>query len=330
LCDAAPPDEAERARIFDGCEEGLVAMNLQIVSGRAGRVLQLDLKQPRILALLAAGVVVAVGLVFAAGLQLGRFVAGPLDRAALNRDLDQQRLDLNAIRGEMQGKVDALVARVGTLNAHLIRLDALGRRVTDLADLDRGEFDFDQPPPLGGPAAEELPSGSAEVPEITAAIDALETQLLDRQRQFTVLESLMSTRSLGERIVPGGWPIVGGWISSHFGHRSDPFTGRGAFHSGVDFAAPPGSRVISTGPGVVSYSGYKDGYGYVVEISHPTGYVTRYGHNSRNLVREGQTVQKGDAIAVIGSTGRSTGTHVHFEVERDGNRLNPMRYLSAP
>jgi murein DD-endopeptidase MepM/ murein hydrolase activator NlpD len=330
LCDAAPPDEAERERIFDGSEEGLAAMNLQIVSGRAGRVLQLDLKQPRTLALLAAGLVLAVGLVFAAGLQLGRFVAGPLDRAALNRDLDQQRLDLNAIRGEMQGKVDALAARIGTLNAHLIRLDALGRRVTDLADLDRGEFDFDQAPPLGGPAAEELPSGSAEVPEISAAIDALETQLLDRQRQFTVLESLMSTRSLGERIVPGGWPIVGGWISSHFGQRSDPFTGRGAFHGGVDFAAPPGSRVIATGPGVVSFSGYKDGYGYVVEISHPTGYVTRYGHNSRNLVREGQTVQKGDAIAVIGSTGRSTGTHVHFEVERDGNRLNPMRYLSAP
>jgi murein DD-endopeptidase MepM/ murein hydrolase activator NlpD len=306
-------------------------MNLQIVSGRTGQTLQFDLRQPRNLVVLAAGAVLAAGLVFAAGLQIGRFVAGPLDRAALNRDLDQQRLDLNAVRGEMQGKVDALVARVGTLNAHLIRLDALGRRVTDLADLDRGEFDFDKPPPQGGPDADDLPSsGSAEVPEITAAIDSLEAQLLDRQRQFTVLESLMSTRSLGERVVPGGWPIVGGWISSHFGHRSDPFTGRGAFHSGVDFAAPPGSRVISTGPGVVSYSGYKDGYGYVVEISHPTGYVTRYGHNSRNLVREGQTVQKGDAIAVIGSTGRSTGTHVHFEVERDGNRLNPMRYLSAP
>jgi len=306
-------------------------MNLQIVSGRTAHTLQFDLRQPRNLIMLAAGAVLAAGLVFTAGLQIGRFVAGPLDRAALNRDLDQQRLDLNAVRGEMQGKVDALVARVGTLNAHLIRLDALGRRVTDLADLDRGEFDFDKPPPQGGPDTDDRPSsGSAEVPEITAAIDSLEAQLLDRQRQFTVLESLMSTRSLGERVVPGGWPIVGGWISSHFGHRSDPFTGRGAFHSGVDFAAPPGSRVISTGPGVVTYSGYKDGYGYVVEISHPTGYVTRYGHNSRNLVREGQTVQKGDAIAVIGSTGRSTGTHVHFEVERDGNRLNPMRYLSAP
>lgn len=305
-------------------------MNFQIVSGRAGRVFQFDLKQPRTLAMLAAGALFAASLVFVTGLQVGRFVAGPLDRAAMNRDFDQQRLDLNAVRGEMQGKVDALAARIGTLNAHLIRLDALGRRVTDLADLDRGEFDFDRPPPLGGPAGEELQSGSAAVPEITTAIDALEAQLVDRQRQFTVLESLMSTRSLGERIVPGGWPIVGGWISSHFGQRSDPFTGRGAFHAGVDFAAPPGSQVISTGPGVVSFSGYKDGYGYVVEISHPTGHLTRYGHNSRNLVREGQTVQKGDPIAIIGSTGRSTGTHVHFEVEQNGNRLNPMRYLSAP
>ena len=133
------------------------------------------------------------------------------------------------------------------------------------------------------------------MPDLTAALDALETQLVDRQRQLTVLESLMSTRSLGERILPGGWPIVGGWISSHFGYRSDPFTGRGAFHAGVDFAAPPGSQVIATGPGIVSFSGYKNGYGYVVEITHPTGYLTRYGHNSRNLVREGQTVQKGDA-----------------------------------
>lgn len=130
--------------------------------------------------------------------------------------------------------------------------------------------------------------------------------------------------------MPGGWPVVGGWISSHFGYRSDPFTGRGAFHSGVDFAAPAGSRVLATGPGVVSYSGYKSGYGYVVEVTHPGGDVTRYGHNSRNLVREGQILEKGQAVAIIGSTGRSTGTHVHFEVEREGNRLNPMKYLSAP
>jgi len=305
-------------------------MNLHIVSGRTGRVLQFDLTQPKTIMVAAAGILLVAGALFAAGLQIGRIVAGPLDRAAVAREIDQQRHDLETVRSQMQGRVDALAARVGTLNAHLIRLDAIGRRVTDLAGLDRGEFDFDQPPPAGGPDGQEFQGGSAEVPDLTVALDTLEEQLADRQRQLSVLESLMSTRSLGERILPGGWPIIGGWISSHFGYRSDPFTGRGAFHAGVDFAAPAGSKVISTGPGTVSYSGYKNGYGYVVEITHPTGYLTRYGHNSRNLVRTGQTVQKGDAIAIIGSTGRSTGTHVHFEVERNGNTLNPMKYLSAP
>jgi len=305
-------------------------MNLQIVSGRTGRIFQFDLKRPKTLAFIAAGIVLATSGVFTAGLQLGRFVAGPLDRVAMERSLDRERLELNVLRSEMEGKIDALAARIGTLNAHLIRLDALGRRVTDLAGLDRGEFDFDRPPPVGGPDGEETQAGSAEVPELAATIDTLESQLVDRQRQLTVLESLMSTRSLGERILPGGWPLIGGWISSHFGHRADPFTGRAAFHKGVDFAGPPGTRVIATGPGVVTFSGNKAGYGNVVEITHPTGHVTRYGHNSRNLVKTGQAVQKGDAIAVIGSSGRSTGTHVHFEVERDGNALNPMRYLSAP
>jgi murein DD-endopeptidase MepM/ murein hydrolase activator NlpD len=304
-------------------------MNLQIVTGRAGRVFQVDLKQPRTVLIAAAGVLLVVGSVFTAGMELGRIVAGPLDRAAVERELDQQRASVADIRSEMQGKVNALASRIGTLNAHLIRLDAMGRRVTDLAGLDRGEFDFDQPPPAGGPDGGEFPGGTMQVPELTTALDALEAQLIDRQRQLTALESLMSTRSLGERIIPGGWPIIGGWISSRFGYRSDPIHGHTAFHAGVDFAAPPGSKVIATGPGVVTFSGYKQGYGYLVEITHPTGYLTRYGHNSRNLVSEGQTVQKGDSIAVIGSTGRSTGVHVHFEVERDGKTQNPMKYLSA-
>ena len=305
-------------------------MNLQVTLGRPGRQRQIDLSQPRTLMVLATGFLLGSALLFTAGLEMGRLVAGPVDRAAVARELDEQRLHINAARSEMQGSVTALAQRIGTLNAHLLRLDAMGRRITDLAGLDRGEFDFDQPPPVGGPDGGEFDGGSMAVPDLTAALDLLEAQLDDRQRQLAALESLMSTRSLGERIMPGGWPIIGGWISSHFGYRSDPFTGRGAFHAGVDFAAPPGTRVITTGPGFVSFSGYKEGYGNVVEVTHPTGYVTRYGHNSRNLVREGQTVQKGQAIAVIGSTGRSTGTHVHFEVVRDGKAQNPMRYLDQP
>jgi murein DD-endopeptidase MepM/ murein hydrolase activator NlpD len=305
-------------------------MNLKIISGRSGTVRHFDLKSPRTLLAFGGGALLVTAAIFAAGVQLGRLMAGPMESQKLAQAIDEQRMDLQAVRGQLQGKVDALASRVGTMNAHMIRLDALGRRITDLANLDRGEFDFDKPPPAGGPEGTEMSAGSAQAPELTAVLDSLEAQLQDRERQLTVLESLMSTRQLGQRILPSGWPVIGGWISSHFGYRSDPFTGHGAFHAGVDFAAEPGSRVISTGPGVVSFAGYKTGYGYVVEITHPTGYLTRYGHNSRNLVREGEAVQKGQAIAVIGSTGRSTGTHVHFEVERDGNTLNPMRYLSAP
>jgi murein DD-endopeptidase MepM/ murein hydrolase activator NlpD len=303
-------------------------MNLRIVTGRSGVVREIDLRAPRLW--LAALLVVAA--VFAGGIALGGYLTGAgAQQRALALALAQQRQDLQATRGQIDGTVAALASRVGTLNAQLIRLDALGRRLTDLAGLDRGEFDFEQAPPAGGPEPEApLADGSAQVPEIAAVLEALETRIDDRARQLAALETLLATRDLRERTMPGGLPLIGGWISSHFGYRTDPITGRGAFHAGVDFAGAPGSPVISVGPGVVTFSGYKAGYGNLVEITHPTGYMTRYGHNARNLVRVGQSVQKGDPVAIIGSTGRSTGTHVHFEVLRDGNVLNPARYLAAP
>jgi murein DD-endopeptidase MepM/ murein hydrolase activator NlpD len=299
-------------------------MNLRIATGRARHI---ELSGTRA----AFAAVLVIAAIFIAGLMLGRFLLGAnAEQRALERALVQQKQDLQVARGQIDGKVDALASRIGSLNAQLIRLDALGRRLTDLAGLDRGEFDFDQPPPSGGPEATAEQGGSAHVPELAAVLDALESQINDREQQLVALETLLASRELGARIMPGGLPLIGGWISSHFGRRADPFTGRRAFHSGVDFAGAPGSRVIAVGPGVVTFAGYRSGYGNLVEISHPTGYVTRYGHNSRNLVRVGQSVQKNDPIAVIGSTGRSTGTHVHFEVLRDGNVLNPTKYLAAP
>ena len=305
-------------------------MNFKIVSSRTGQVRHVDLKRPGVWLAAAAVSLTAVSLVFGAGLQIGRHLAGPLDSDQFARAIDQQKLDLQTARGQLQGNVDALASRVGLMNAHMIRLDALGRRITELANLDRGEFNFDEPPPAGGPEVGVQAAGSAQVPELANVLDSLEQQLADRERQLTVLESLMSTRQLGARILPGGLPVIGGWISSHFGFRADPITGRNAFHPGVDIAAVPGSRVIATGPGVVSFAGFRSGYGNVVEITHPSGLVTLYGHNSRNLVREGESIQKGQAIAIIGSTGRSTGTHVHFEVEKNGSPVNPEGYLGQP
>jgi murein DD-endopeptidase MepM/ murein hydrolase activator NlpD len=306
-------------------------MHFQIVSGRTGRARHIDLTQPRTLLALGGSALLLAAAVFLLGLVLGRFLlAGSAQSREFARALAQQQHEIQAARGQIDGKVDALAARVGTLNAQLIRLDALGRRLTDLAGLDHGEFDFDKPPPAGGPEGAESPGGSAQVPELTGVLDSLQSQVEDRERQLSVLESLLASRKLGQRMLPGGLPLIGGWVSSPFGYRSDPFTGHGAFHAGVDFAGTPGSRVVAVGPGVVSFSGYKSGYGNVVEITHPTGYMTRYGHNSVNLVHAGENVQRNQAIAIIGSTGRSTGTHVHFEVERGGQVLNPMRYLSGP
>jgi murein DD-endopeptidase MepM/ murein hydrolase activator NlpD len=226
-------------------------MHFQIVSGRTGRVRQFDLTENRTLLIGAVATLLLVTAIFFSGMQLGRFIAGPLQGERLAREVQVQRMAIDATRQQLQGKVDALAKRVGTLNAHLIRLDALGRRITDLADLDRGEFNFDEPPPTGGPEGGEIGGGSADVPELATLMDALELQLQDREQQLVVLENLMSMRELGERIIPGGLPLVGGWISSHYGYRSDPFTGHRALHKGVDFAGKPGTRIVSVAPGAM-------------------------------------------------------------------------------
>ena len=160
-------------------------------------------------------------------------------------------------------------------------------------------------------------------------LDDLTTQIKDRERQLSVLESMISTRNLSRQIVPGGRPVTQGWISSYFGHRADPFTGRSAFHRGIDFAGPAGAQVVAVASGVVTYSERALRLRQDVEINHGNGYVTRYAHNQRVLVAVGDTVQKGQPIALIGSTGRSTGPHLHFEVLKQGRAVDPMSLREA-
>jgi murein DD-endopeptidase MepM/ murein hydrolase activator NlpD len=167
----------------------------------------------------------------------------------------------------------------------------------------------------------------AAAPELTALLDDLANQIKDRERQLAVLESLISTRTVSRQIVPGGRPVTAGWFSSYGGHRADPFSGRRAFHRGLDFAGPSGAEVVAVASGVVTYSKERFGYGKVVEINHGNGYVTRYAHNQRVLVAPGDTIQKGQPIALIGSTGRSTGPHLHFEVLKQGRAVDPMSFV---
>jgi murein DD-endopeptidase MepM/ murein hydrolase activator NlpD len=167
------------------------------------------------------------------------------------------------------------------------------------------------------------------LPTLSQSVDQLDQQLDDRQEQLSVLESLFMHRNLLDEVMPQGRPVSDGWISSYFGYRTDPFTGRREYHQGVDIAGELGEPVVAVAAGIVTYAGKHGGYGNLVEINHGNGFVTRYGHNSKVLVTVGSTVSKGQEVALMGSTGRSTGPHVHFEVWRSGRVVNPLKYLSA-
>jgi len=166
------------------------------------------------------------------------------------------------------------------------------------------------------------------VPDLSAMIDQFDRSLDFRTAQFSALESVLLGRQLSAEVRPNGRPVMGGYISSYFGERMDPFNGEEAFHKGLDFAGDRGSDVLAVAQGVVTWAGPREGYGVLVEVTHGNGYVTRYAHNSRALVATGDTVQRGQAVAVVGSTGRSTGPHVHFEVLRNGRQIDPMAFIS--
>jgi murein DD-endopeptidase MepM/ murein hydrolase activator NlpD len=213
------------------------------------------------------------------------------------------------------------------MNARVIRLDALGRRLTDMADIDDGEFNFDSDPALGGPEEPMAAGSNVAVPDVVDAMQTLGHQLNDRESQLAVLESVMLNQNLKDRVYPQGRPINSGWISSYFGKRTDPFTGKPANHTGIDFAGKEGAKIHAVADGVVTWSADRYGYGVMVEINHGNGYSTRYAHNQENLVSVGDEVKKGQIVALMGDTGRATGPNLHFEVLFKGNRVNPVKFI---
>ena len=240
--------------------------------------------------------------------------------------LTAQQLEIENTRNEAQSKLEALTLRVAELQARLVRLDALGERMTVAAKLEHGEFDFSQPPALGGPS-EELDNHNFEVATFMDMIDELSFKIEDRQHQLQTLEALMANQKIEESIFVAGRPITKGYLSSRYGRRTDPFSGRVAWHAGVDFAGKDGSDIVAVAAGVVTWSAERYGYGNLVEINHGNGFTTRYAHCKENLVKIGDVVKKGQLIALMGSSGRSTGPHVHFEVYKHGRAVDPASYI---
>jgi len=302
-------------------------MNVIFLSSREGRARQLNLAHPITLSVLVCLTVALLGGAFVLGLQIGR---GNHERLVLSDTvhfgelLTQQKRQISDLRQQLQLRVDAMAMRLGEMNAHVIRLDALGKRLTEMADIDSREFNFDGDPPRGGPEGGGV---SAQIPDLSAQLSQLEQRVDLRESQLSALENVILARELKEEIHPEGRPVATGFISSYFGERDDPFDGTEAFHKGVDFAGTAGSDVVAVAAGVVTWAGERSGYGKLIEINHGDGFVTRYAHNARTLVAVGQTVKRGEAVALMGSTGRSTGPHVHFEVLHNGRQVNPLSFI---
>ncbi len=247
-------------------------------------------------------------------------------------DVLQQKERLQVAKQESQTQIDALTTKVGLLQAHINRIDALGNMLVSMANLEGQEFNFGSTPSVGGPGTIQDSNISQSETHVDMQIDAvlarLNTEIDNREHQLQVLNDLLIDQNLEKETFPQGRPVVHGWISSYFGKRTSPFSGKHEMHRGIDFAGKPGSDVLAVAGGVVTKAGDNGGYGFLVEIDHGNGYSTRYGHNQMVLVQAGEVIKRGQVIAKLGSTGRSTGPHVHFEVLQDGTRVDPAKFVN--
>lgn len=227
----------------------------------------------------------------------------------------------------MRESMDAMAKRLGQMQAQLLRLDTLGARLAKMSGMKPGEFSFEQLPGQGGPYIPAPLQADVSLSSMDKQLTGLSALVSDRSDKLVALETLLMQNSLSKQMLPSLAPATDAWYSSNFGWRIDPFTGKNAMHEGVDFMVPPGTPVYASAGGVVVYAEYHPQYGNMVEIDHGRDIVTRYAHASKLLVKVGQMVRRGEQIARSGSTGRSTGPHLHFEVRFKGGAQNPVRFI---
>lgn len=241
-------------------------------------------------------------------------------------ELASQQTVIQALSADAEATSEAVGRQLARMQARLLRMEAIGSRVVQIADLDAEEFSFVEEAPQGGPVSREI---VVPLASLQTDLDALSVRLTSRERELEMLESFLSDKEYRREVAIAGRPITWGWLSSNFGSRVDPISGKKAWHAGVDFAGKDGSDVIAVASGVVTFAGKRSGYGYLVEIDHGDGYRTRYAHHKSLKVASGDIVKKGQVVGLMGSSGRSTGPHVHFEVLKNGKHVNPAKYVAA-
>jgi len=247
--------------------------------------------------------------------------------ASLRKTVNRERESLQKVKLETDNNLDALAIKLGSLQAKLMRLEAIGERLVSAVDVDIDKEVFKENPAMGSASDGEEGQTQTAV-DLLAGIDRLSNQLATQDQQLTTLEKVLTERDVKKEVVPSGMPVKG-YISSGFGGRVHPISGKYKGHKGVDIPGKTGTKIKAVAGGVVIKSGRVSGYGNMVEVKHADGLTTLYGHNKKNIVKKGDIIEKGETVALLGSTGRSTGPHVHFEVRKHGNAVNPMRYINA-
>ncbi len=261
------------------------------------------------------------------GMDAGVLAAsGGVSVSGIEQKLEGQRRTFEAASHQARAHLDAMALRLGDMQAELLRMEALGEQLVKAGKLDPEEFNFGDPPPRGG-LGSSADAVSVALPELLAEMDMLTRSIADRAHKLELMQGLIVDGRIQANLQPKGRPVEKGWISSNYGYRKDPFSGKKTFHHGVDIASKRGSQVLAVASGLVTEAKRKIGYGYYTEIKHADGLVTKYAHNSKIFVAPGDLVEKGEVIGLVGSSGRSTGPHVHFEIARNGKSVNPSKYL---
>jgi murein DD-endopeptidase MepM/ murein hydrolase activator NlpD len=305
-----------------------IGVNIILVSEKLPKARTITLGWPH---LAGAAVMLLLVLACAGALNYGvlRFATElniPYVKDALV-SIHQQQQEKN--QSYLQDNLNAMAVRLGQMQAQLLRLDTLGERLAKLAGFKPQDLMFNEVPGRGG-AISSVPSQNLSLGDFTRQIDQLTQQLDDRGDKLGLLESMFTLESARKKLTPTKLPVEGGWYSSNFGWRIDPFNGQRAFHEGIDFMAEEGTPVYSAAAGVVVYSEFHPQYGNMIEIDHGNDLISRYAHASRRLVKVGDVVLRGTRIADVGKTGRATGSHLHFEVRQRGAARNPAQFLQLP
>lgn len=277
---------------------------------------------------LLAGTAVLAALLLGAGGALGYWIATAATATAL------PIAQVPHVERAAHPALPFTLEQLGAISGRLFRLESMAAQLSKRIGVLQKEppaASAQDPATTRPAAAKALASGGPMLPARPTPVDfeALDAYLAKVESQIGLVSDAASERNLDVMRMPSRLPVRGAELASPFGNRSDPFTQHHAFHGGLDFAAQQGTPILSAAGGKVSFAGFRSDYGWMVEIAHGNGLATRYAHASRLLVQQGAIVAPGERIALVGSTGRSTGAHLHFEVLRAGGQVDPKRYLAG-